>query len=311
MKFYPKIKHRAGGKMQNKLFRGCGTALVTPFSSDGRVDEAALQSFVEFQISQGIDFLVPCGTTGESAAMTLEEHLRVVDIVTRQAGGRVPVLAGAGGNNTAKIVELAREVSALGVDGLLSVTPYYNKPTQNGLYEHYKKIAEAVNTPVILYNVPSRTMCNMLPETVMRLSQIPNIAGLKEASGNIGQIGEIAAIMPEDFILLSGDDPNTLPLIAMGGSGVISVVSNQAPAMVRNLASLCLQGDFKEAMIWQKKLLPLFKANFIETNPIPVKAGLALMGKMEAHYRLPLTPMESGNLKRLENIMKQLGLIPD
>ena len=196
-----------------------------------------------------------------------------------------------------------------GVDACLLVVPYYNKPTQDGLYEHYKAIANTVDVPVILYNVPSRTMCNMLPETVLRLSQIPNIAGLKEASGNIGQIGEIAAIMPEDFILLSGDDPNTLPLIAMGGSGVISVVSNQAPAMVKKLVGLCLQGDFKEAMIWQKKLLPLFKANFIETNPIPVKAGLSLMGKMEANYRLPLTPLKSQNLELLKDIMKETGLI--
>ncbi len=295
--------------MKKKLFAGCGTALVTPFLHDGKLDENSLKSFVDFQISSGIDFLVPCGTTGESATMTIEEHLSVVDIVNRQAGGRVPVLAGAGGNNTVKIVELAKETAALGVDGLLSVTPYYNKPTQNGLYEHYKKIAEAVNKPIILYNVPSRTMCNMLPETVLRLSQIPNIAGLKEASGNIGQIGEIAAIMPEDFILLSGDDPNTLPLIALGGSGVISVVSNQAPAMIKKLVDLCLQGDFKEAMVWQKKLLPLFKANFIETNPIPVKAGLSLMGKMEAHYRLPLTPLKTQNLELLEEIMKETGLI--
>ncbi len=292
-----------------KDIKGCGTALVTPFKSNGKIDEEALRRLVDFQIKEGIDFLVPCGTTGESATLTVDEHLRVVEIVVEQSGGRVPVIAGAGGYNTEKVVEMAKRVSSLGVDGILSVTPYYNKPTQEGLYQHFKSVAESVDVPVILYNVPGRTSTNLLPDTVVRLSEIKNIIGLKAASGNIGQIGELAVKMPEGFKIISGDDPNTLPIIALGGVGVISVISNQAPGMTVKLTHLCLEGKFREAMIMQKRLYPLMKLNFLETNPIPVKAGLAMMGLIEERYRLPLVPMSKENKEKLRRGLVELGLV--
>lgn len=294
-------------KLQN--LQGCGTALVTPFKDDGRIDEEALKRLVDFQIEEGIDFLVPCGTTGESATMTVDEHLRVVEIVHKQAGGRVPIVAGAGGYNTAKVIELAKRVASMGVDGLLSVTPYYNKPTQEGLFQHYRAIAESVDTPIIVYNVPGRTSTNLLPDTVVRLSHIETIVGIKEASGDISQIGELAAKVPEDFKILSGDDANTLPIIALGGMGVISVVSNQVPRMMVTFTHLCLKGDFEQARTLQKKLYRLMKVNFIETNPIPVKAGLAMMGLMEESYRLPLVPMQKTNRERLCDVLVELGVV--
>ncbi len=292
-----------------KDLRGAGTAIVTPFDKNKKIDEAALRKLVDFQIKEGIDFLVPCGTTGESVTLNEDEHLKVVEIVLEQSGGKVPVIAGAGGYNTAHVIDMAKKVSNLGVDGILSVTPYYNKPTQEGLFQHFKKIAESVTTPIILYNVPGRTSTNLLPDTVVRLAIIDNIAGLKAASGNIGQIGELAVKIPEGFKILSGDDPNTLPIIAFGGAGVISVVSNQAPGLVVKLTHLCLEGEFKQALQIQKKLFTLMKLDFVETNPIPVKAGLAMMGLIEENYRLPLVPMTEENKEKLRACMKELGLI--
>ncbi len=289
--------------------RGCGTALVTPFTDSGEVDYKAVTRLVEFQISKGIDFLVPCGTTGEVATLSTEEHLKVVETVVSAANGRVPVIAGAGGYNTAKVAETARQIAGLGADGILSVTPYYNKPTQEGLVQHYLSIADSIDLPIILYNVPGRTQCNMLPDTVVRLSGHVNIIGIKEASGNIGQIGELAVKKPADFLLLSGDDPNTLPMIALGGVGVISVVSNQAPEDVIKLTHLCLENKFKEALTVQARLFNLMRLDFIETNPIPVKAGLAMMGFMEEIYRLPLVPMSAENREKLRRELKNLGLI--
>jgi len=289
--------------------KGCGTALVTPFQSDGRIDEKALERLVDFQIRGGIDFLVPCGTTGENATLTLEEHLRVIEIVKKRAGGKVPIIAGAGGYNTAKVIDMAKRVASLGVDGLLSVTPYYNKPTQEGLFQHFRAIAEAVDLPMIMYNVPGRTSTNLLPDTVVRLSTMDTIVGIKEASGDISQIGELAVKVPDHFKIISGDDANTLPIIALGGVGVISVVSNQAPSMVKELTHHCLAGNFKKARELQRKLYPLMKLNFIETNPIPVKAGLAMMGFIEESYRLPMVCMAKENKEKLRRAMKELGLI--
>jgi len=289
--------------------QGAGTALVTPFKADESIDEQTFRNFIDFQISEGIDFLVPCGTTGESATLSMEEHLRVVEIVVDQVGGRVPVVAGAGGNNTRHVVELAQKTAALGVTAILSVTPYYNKPTQEGLFRHYETIAKNIDKPVILYNVPGRTQCNLLPDTVIRLAELKNIAGLKCASGDIGQIGEVAIRKPEDFLLLSGDDPNTLPIIALGGVGVISVVSNQAPALVKKLTHLCLDGKFPAAMKIQAELFELMRLNFLETNPGPVKAGLAMMGLMEENYRLPLIPISTANKEKLGHGLKKMGLL--
>jgi len=289
-----------------KDLQGCGTALVTPFKADDQLDEEALRKLVDFQISEGIDFLVPCGTTGENPTLTLDEHLRVVEIVVEQSRGKVSVIAGAGGYSTAKVIELAKKVASLKVDGLLSVTPYYNKPTQDGLYQHYKTIAEAVNLPIILYNVPGRTSTNLLPDTVVRLSEIDNIIGIKEASGNISQIGELAVKVPKDFKIISGDDANALPIISLGGVGLISVVSNQVPKMMVELTHLCLKGNFKKAMELQRKLYKLMKLNFVETNPIPVKAGLAMMGLIEEKYRLPLVPMKNENREKMRVALEEL-----
>ena len=292
-----------------KNLHGCGTALVTPFKADGQLDKAALAKLVDFQIREGIDFLVPCGTTGESATLTMAEHLGVVEIVVQRANGRVPVIAGAGGNNTAHVIEMAKQIADLGVDGLLSVTPYYNKPTQEGLFQHYRAFANAVKLPMIVYNVPGRTSTNLLPDTVVRLNAIDNIIGIKEACGDINQITELAMKIPTGFKIISGDDALTLPIIALGGAGVISVISNQAPKMMAELTRLCLEGKYEAARTLQRKLYPLMKLNFIETNPIPVKAGLAMMGLITESYRLPLVPMSDENRKKLRSAMLDLGLI--
>ena len=289
--------------------QGCGTALVTPFTASGKLDEEALQRLVDYQIRDGIDFLVPCGTTGESATLTMAEHLRVVEIVAQRAKGRVPVIAGAGGNNTAHVIEMAQRIAAFGVEGLLSVTPYYNKPTQAGLLEHYRALAQAVKLPIIVYNVPGRTSTNLLPDTVVKLSAIGNIIGIKEACGDINQITELAMKVPPGFKILSGDDALTLPMIALGGCGVISVVSNQAPKLMVELTRLCLQGKFEAARPLQRKLYALMKADFLETNPIPVKAGLAMMGLIEESYRLPLVPMSEENKAKLHKAMAELHLV--
>ena len=289
--------------------RGCGTALVTPFSKDGTLDVDALRSLVEFQLSEGIDFLVPCGTTGEAPTLEHEEYLGVVRVVAQEAKGKAPVIAGAGGNNTRKICNLVQDLQALGVQGILSVAPYYNKPTQGGLYQHFKTIADSTDLPVILYNVPSRTSSNILPETVARLAEISNIIGIKEASGSITQQMEVLSLVPQNFKVLSGDDAFTFPLMALGGAGVISVISNEIPRQMTNLAHLLLDGKFAEARTLNTRLLPLMQANFIETNPIPVKAALAMMGKIKEVYRLPMCAMKPENRARLEKVLVEQGLL--
>jgi 4-hydroxy-tetrahydrodipicolinate synthase len=290
-------------------FIGCGTALVTPFRKDLSVDEATLRVLVRRQIQAGINFLVPCGTTGESPTLTHEEHLRVVAVTIEEAKGKVPVLAGAGGYNTQHAVVTAHEAERLGADGILSVTPYYNKPTQEGLYQHFKAIASATALPVVLYNVPPRTNVNIDPGTLRRLAEIENIIGVKEASGNISQITQVIQQVPEEFLVLSGDDALTLPLAAMGGRGIISVASNEIPAEMTRLAQLCLAGKFEEARLMQRKWLPLMEINFIETNPGPVKAAMAEMGLLEPVYRLPLVPPRPENLAKIRAVLESLALL--
>ena len=290
------------------MFTGTGTALVTPFRFDGSLDEPTLRRLVLRQIEAGIDFLVPCGTTGESPTLTHEEHLRVVRISVELAKGKVPVLAGAGGYNTSEVIVLARELAALGADGILSVTPYYNKPTQEGLFQHYRAIAEAVPLPIILYSVQGRTGVNIEPATVRRLAEIENIVGIKEASGNVSQMAAILNAVPEDFIVLSGDDAITLPLIAIGGRGVISVVSNEIPAEMSQLTSLALHGDFPGARAIHRRYHPLMEINFVESNPIPVKAAMAEMGLLEPYWRLPLVPPKAENQARIRAVLESLGL---
>jgi 4-hydroxy-tetrahydrodipicolinate synthase len=291
------------------MFIGTGTALVTPFRRDGSFDEPALRALIRRQIDAGIDFLVPCGTTGESPTLTHEEHLRVVEITVELAKGNVPVLAGAGGYNTSEVIVLARELATIGADGILSVTPYYNKPTQEGLFQHYRTIAEAVSLPIILYSVQGRTGVNIEPATVKRLAGIENIVGIKEASGNVSQMAAILNAVPEDFIVLSGDDAITLPLIALGGRGVISVVSNEIPAEMSQLTRLALQGDFPGARAIHRRFHALMEINFVESNPIPVKAALAEMGLLEAAWRLPLVPPKAENQARIRAVLESLGLI--
>jgi 4-hydroxy-tetrahydrodipicolinate synthase len=293
------------------MFTGCGTALVTPFRHDLSLDEAALRKLVRRQIDAGINFLVPCGTTGENPTLSRAEHLRIVEITLEEAKGKVPVLAGAGGYNTQEVIELAREVEHLGADGLLSVTPYYNKPTQEGLYQHFKAVAGAVHVPIIVYSVQGRTGVNVEPATLARLAQIDNIVGVKEASGNIAQMANVIQQVPESFAVLSGDDSITLPLIALGGRGIISVVSNEIPAEMTELAQLCLKGDFAAARRLQRKFLPLMEINFVESNPIPVKAALGLMGLLESVYRLPMCPPKPENLAKIEKVLELLGLLAD
>jgi 4-hydroxy-tetrahydrodipicolinate synthase len=291
------------------MFCGCGTALVTPFREDLSLDEAALRRLVRRQVEAGIDFLVPCGTTGESPTLTRAEQRRVVEITLEEARGAVPVLAGAGGYNTVEVVEAAKELQTMGVNGILSVTPYYNKPTQEGLYQHYKAIASAISLPIIVYSVAGRTGVNVEAATVRRLAQIENIAGIKEASGNIGQMAAIVNGVSEMFAVLSGDDAIALPLAALGGCGVISVVSNEIPMEMTRLMRLCLENNFPAARELQRTYLPLMEVNFIETNPIPVKAAMALMGLLEPVWRLPLVPPKAENLARIRDVLTSLRLI--
>lgn len=288
---------------------GCGTALVTPFTSAGRVDESALAALVDRQIREGIHFLVPCGTTGESPTLTHDEHLAVVEATVRAAAGRVPVVAGAGGNDTAKVIAMTAELERIGADAVLSVSPYYNKPTQEGIYRHYRALAESTGLPVIVYNVPGRTGSNVLPDTLLRLAEVPRIAGVKEASGDMSQIGEICTRAPEGFRIFSGDDSLTLPLIASGGHGVISVASNEAPGPMARLARACLEGDWEQARRLNRTLYPLMKVNFVESSPIPVKAALAMMGLIEEVYRLPLCPISDGARARVSAVLESLGLL--
>ena len=289
--------------------RGCGTALVTPFRSKGELGEAALRRLVSYQLQEGIDFLVPCGTTGESPTLGHEEYLRVISLVVKEAAGKVPVVAGAGGNCTRKVIDLIQAIQPLEVDGILSVSPYYNKPPQEGLYRHFRAIAESTDLPIILYNVPSRTSSNIAPETVVRLSKIPNIVGIKEASGNLAQVSEIVRTAEPGFRVLSGDDALTLPLISVGGLGVISVAANEAPGPMSKLVRLALDNRWDEARKLNAHLLPLMQANFIETSPIPVKAALAMMGLIKEVYRLPLVPMKADNRARLEKVLYDTSLL--
>src|SRR4051812_38959412 len=290
---------------------GCGTALVTPFHQDGSVDDAALRNLVAWQIESGIDFLVPCGTTGETPTLTHDEWLHVIDTTVEVAAGRVPIVAGATSNATHDAVEKAKELAARpGVNAILTATPYYNKPTQEGQYRHFKAIAEAVaDKPVILYNVPGRTAANLEPSTLARLAEISNIVGVKEASGNMTQIAEAIAAVPETFLVFSGDDAVTLPVIALGGVGIISVASNEIPSEMAALTRAALANDWATARALHRKYLPLMQANFIESSPLPVKAVLSMMGKIEEIYRLPLLPMRRDTRSRLQKIATDVGVI--
>jgi len=291
------------------MFTGCGTALVTPFRSDQSLDERAMRSLVERQIEAGIDFLCPCGTTGESPTLSHDEHVRVVEITVEQARGRVPVLAGAGGYDTNKVIQMVAALERLGVAGILSVTPYYNKPTQEGLYQHYRAIAESTRLPIVLYSVQPRTAVNIEPGTVLRLAEIPNIIGIKEASGSISQMASITSRVPETFLVLSGDDSVALPLTALGGRGVISVVSNQIPAEFGELARAAVAGNFKRARELQRKYQALMEINFIETSPGPVKFAMARMGLLEPVWRLPIVAPQPASQQKIEAVLESLGLL--
>jgi 4-hydroxy-tetrahydrodipicolinate synthase len=294
--------------MTKKKFQGTGTALVTPFKNDGSIDEVALRRLVEFQIRGGIDMIVPCGTTGEGATLESEEADRVLRIVIEEARGRALVVLGAGSNSTSKAVQGAERAKRNGADGVLSVGPYYNKPTQTGYYEHFKAVAE-VGCPVIVYNVPSRTGGNIEAATMLRLAELPHVVATKEASGNLAQIMEIIRNRPPEFRVLSGDDGLALPLIALGGDGLISVVSNETPGMMSELIDAALEGNFTKAREIHYKLLPLIAANFVESNPIPVKAVLSMMGLIEENYRLPMVPLSQVNRAPLQKLAGELKLL--
>jgi 4-hydroxy-tetrahydrodipicolinate synthase len=288
---------------------GVGTALVTPFTQAGALDEAAVRRLGRRQIDGGIHFLVPCGTTGENPTLTPRERLRIVEILVDEAAGTVPVLAGAGGYDTKEVIHLAGEMRKAGATGLLSVSPYYNKPTQQGLYEHYKAIAESTPLPIILYNVPGRTGVNIEPGTVARLSAIPNIVGVKEASGNMSQMCDVLRAVPRDFIVLSGDDAITVPLMAVGGRGVISVASNEIPADMVQMVEAAERGDFAAARAAHDRIMPLMQINFIESNPIPVKTAMAAMGLMDGTFRLPMCPPKAESQAKLLGVLNELGLL--
>ena len=290
--------------------QGCGTALVTPFQSDGSLDEPCLRALVNWQIESKIDFLVPCGTTGETPTLTHDEWLRVIDIVIETGAGRVPIMAGATSNSTREAVEKAKLVgSRKGVDCILSASPYYNKPTQEGQYQHFKAIAEAVDKPIVLYNVPGRTAANIEPATLARLAKLKNIVGVKEASGNMSQIAEVCNAVPENFSVFSGDDSLTLPVISLGGVGIVSVASNEIPREMAEMTRAALAGDWQKARTIHRKFLPLMQANFIESNPMPVKAVLAMMGKIEENYRLPMLRMKEDTRAKLEKIAREVGVV--
>jgi 4-hydroxy-tetrahydrodipicolinate synthase len=291
-----------------RQFTGCGTALVTPFTRDGSLDEAGVSRLAKRQIEAGIHFLVPCGTTGEVPTLTDREQVRTVELIVAEAKGRVPVLAGAGGYNTHEVIEAGKRMKTAGADGILSVTPYYNKPTPEGLYQHYNAIADAVGLPIVVYNVPGRTGCNVDPATLVRLSTIPQVIAVKEASGNMTQMAEICGSVPDDFIVLSGDDALTLPLMAIGGRGIISVASNEIPAEMSRMVELAERGDFAGARALHTKLLPLLMVNFIESNPIPVKSAMASMGLLEEVYRLPMVPPRPASKQKIEAVLHSLGV---
>ena len=290
------------------MFKGSIVAIVTPFK-DGKVDEEAYRELIEFQIENGTSAIVPCGTTGESATLSMEEHARVIEIAIDAVNKRVPVIAGTGGNSTQEAIELTEHAKKVGADATLQVTPYYNKPTQEGLYQHFKAIAKAVPLPQVLYNVPGRTSVNMLPETVARLAELPEIVAVKEASGNLGQMAEIVMLAGDKITLLSGDDNLTLPVLAIGGKGVISVVANIVPKDNAEMVKAWEDGDVRKATEMYYRLLPLCKAMFYETNPIPVKTSLALMGKISGEMRLPLCEMAPANLEKLKKALSDYGVI--
>lgn len=290
--------------------RGCGTALVTPFKRDGSIDEMALRQLVRWQVDSGIDFLLPCGTTGETPTLSHDEWLRVIDATIETAQGRVPIMAGATSNNTQEAVAKTREISARqGVDVILTATPYYNKPTQEGVFQHFKAIADASQKPLVLYNIAGRTGTNIETPTLLRLAEIPNIIGVKEASGNISQIAEVCSSVPEDFLVFSGDDAITLPVIALGGVGIISVASNEVPAEMTRMTQAALANKWDMARLIFRKYLPLMQANFMESNPGPAKAVLSMMGRIEEIYRLPLVPMRPENRAKLEKVVTDVGLL--
>jgi 4-hydroxy-tetrahydrodipicolinate synthase len=291
-----------------RTFTGCGTALVTPFRRDGSLDEAAVSRLARRQIEAGIHFLVPCGTTGECPTLTEKEQVRVVELVVAETNGRIPVLAGAGGYNTDEVIDAAKRMRAAGADGILSVTPYYNKPTPEGLFQHYRAISDAVQIPIVVYNVPGRTGVNVDPATLVRLTAITNVVAVKEASGNVTAMCEICAAVPDDFIVLSGDDALTLPLMAIGGRGIISVASNEIPAEMSRLVELAESGDFAGARALHQRILPLMQINFVESNPIPVKSAMASMGLLEEIYRLPMVPPTPASKKRIEGVLQSLGM---
>ena len=290
-------------------FTGLGTALVTPFRGDGSIDEAAVRRLARRQVEAGVHFVSPCGTTGEAPTLSPREKLRVVELVIDEVAGRVPVLPGAGGYDTREVIGHAGELEKIGADGILSVTPYYNKPTQEGLYEHYKAIAGSTALPIVLYNVPGRTGVNIEVKTVVRLSEIRNIVGIKEASANVAQMSEIYASCREDFLLLSGDDPLTVAVMAIGGRGVISVASNAMPAEMTQIVELCEKGDFAAARKLHAWLLPFIQVNFVEANPIPVKAAMAAMGLLEEAYRLPLVPPSQGARDKIMRVLQDLKML--
>ena len=293
--------------MRNE-FTGVGTALITPFTTSGSLDEPAVRRLAKRQVDAGIHFLVPCGTTGETPTLSPVERRRIVEICVEEANGRALVLAGAGGYDTHEVMHAAAEMEKAGAHGLLSVTPYYNRPTPEGLYQHYKAIAESTSLPIVVYNVPGRTGCNVEPATLVRLAGIKNIVGVKEASGNVSQMAEICRAVPKDFIVLSGDDAITLPLMAIGGRGIISVVSNEVPAEMVQLVESAERGDFAGARHWHEKLLPIMQINFIESSPGPVKFAMAAMGLCEGTYRLPMVPPRPASQEKILGVLKDLGL---
>ena len=292
--------------------RGCGTALVTPFRADGAIDERALRSLVEWQIVSGVHFLVPCGTTGETPTLAHDEWLRVIDITIELARGRVPIVAGATSNSTQEAVLRAKAIaSRRGVDAILTASPYYNKPTQEGQYQHFKAIAEAVDKPIVLYNVPGRTAANIEPATLARLAKIHNIVAVKEASGSMTQIAESLNVVPEDFTVFSGDDAVTLPVISLGGRGIISVASNVIPSEIAQMTQSALNDDWPRARTLHRKYLPLMQALFIESNPMPAKCLLAIMGRIEENYRLPMVRVKPETRAKLEKIAAEVGLLAE
>ena len=291
-------------------WKGCGTALVTPFDDKGRIDFGALERFVNWQIERGIDFLVPCGTTGESATLSGDERKAVTAAVVKAANGRVPVIAGAGGNHTAKAVFWARDAAQVGADGILSVSPMYNKPGPEGLYRHYSALSEATELPILVYNVPGRTGSDLDVETILRLTEIPRIVGLKEASGNFGKIARLMTVLPEDFLVFSGDDSTALALIALGARGVISVASNEIPRDMSALVHAALEGNWKEARKLQTRYVPLMEMNFLESSPAPAKYALSLMKKCGETLRLPLAPVREDTQKKIEKLLSRFKLLP-